>query len=277
MFIFTDDYRLGIDTLDGEHEKLVNILNDALRQLKDENVDLQELAKTIKAELQEYANTHFAHEEAYMEQLQEPELPHQRKAHEFFIKEIQELPVDETLTIKKMEAFMQYLVLWLFRHILHSDMMIGKIKKEEEDIFAFTDKYKMGIALIDQQHEKLFDIIREANTLVQDKMLYDKYDEIMDILDELHAYTEEHFQDEEAYMKEIGYPKLPQQISAHRAFIDKLVKLDLGDMDFIDEHQQEYLEDLVIYLLDWLTHHILIMDRQIADWERIQRDESLQN
>lgn len=108
MFIFTDDYRLGIDTLDGEHEKLVNILNDALRQLKDENVDLQELAKTIKAELQEYANTHFAHEEAYMEQLQEPELPHQRKAHEFFIKEIQELPVDETLTIKKMEAFMPF-------------------------------------------------------------------------------------------------------------------------------------------------------------------------
>lgn len=273
MFIFTDDYRLGITTIDEEHERLVNILNDALRELKDENVNLQELAKTIKTQLQEYANTHFSHEEAYMEKLDEPQLPNQKKAHAFFIKEIQELPVDDTLTIKKMEAFMQYLVLWLFRHILHCDMMIGKFQQAEEDIFAFTDKYRTGITMIDDQHQKLFDIIREANTLVQDKMLHDKYDEIMDILDELHDYTEEHFQDEEAYMKEIGYPKLPQQISAHRAFIDKLVKLDLGDIDFIDEHQQEYLEDLIIYLLDWLTHHILIMDHQIADWKKIQENE----
>ena len=72
---------------------------------------------------------------------------------------------------------MQYWVLWLFRHILHSDMMIGKIEKKEEDIFAFTDKFKTGITMIDEQHKTLFDIIRQANELVQEKMLDDKYDD----------------------------------------------------------------------------------------------------
>ena len=266
MFIFTDDYRLGITMLDAEHEKLVNMLNDALRNLQKEDVDLQKLAAQIKTDLQEYAYTHFAHEEAYMEELQDPELPKQKRAHAAFIDRVNELPVDDTLTVKKMEGIMQYWVLWLFRHILHSDMMIGKMEQKEEDIFTFTAQYKTEIPFIDEQHKTLFDIIRRANDLVQEKMLYDKYDEIMEILDELHAYTEEHFRDEEEYMKKIGYPGLPQQKNAHEAFIEKLVKLDLGDMDFIDDHQQEYLEDLIIYLLDWLTHHILMMDRQIAQW-----------
>ncbi|MCI5731667.1 MAG: hemerythrin family protein, partial [Eubacterium sp.] len=72
--------------------------------------------------------------------------------------------------------------------------------------------------------------------------------------------------DEEDYMKKVGYPGLSQQKKAHSVFIDRLVKLDIGDMDFIDEHQQEYLEDLIIYLLDWLTHHILMEDKAIGKW-----------
>ena len=40
-------------------------------------------------------------------------------------------------------------------------------------------------------------------------------------------------------------------------------------MDFIDDHQQEYLEDLIIYLLDWLTQHVLMVDKRIAEWENL--------
>ena len=72
-------------------------------------------------------------------------------------------------------------------------------------------------------------------------------------------------------MKQIGYPGLEQQRKAHSVFIDKLVKLDLAEMDFIDDHQQEYLEDLIIYLLDWLTQHILILDKRIGEWEKENR------
>lgn len=266
MFIFTEDYRLGITTIDEEHEKLVGLLNDAIEKSQDKDLDLPSFAAKLKSDLQDYANTHFVHEEAYMEKIQDPELPRQRKEHQTFIKKVTELPTDDSLTLERLQEIMEYWVRWLFSHILHTDMMIGKMEPDAEDIFSFTDKYKTGIDFLDEQHQALFDIIREANDLVQEKSLHDKYDEILDILDELHDYTEKHFRDEEDYMKKVGYPGLSQQKKAHSVFIDRLVKLDIGDMDFIDEHQQEYLEDLIIYLLDWLTHHILMEDKAIAKW-----------
>ena len=266
MFIFTEDYKLGITTIDEEHEKLVGLLNDAIERSQDKDLDLPSFAAKLKSDLQDYANTHFSHEEAYMEKIQDPELPRQQKEHQAFMKKVTELPTDDSMTLEKLQEIMEYWVRWLFSHILHTDMMIGKMEPDAEDIFAFTDKYKTGIDFVDEQHQVLFDIIREANNLVQKKMLHDKYDEILDILDELHDYTEKHFRDEEDYMKKVGYPGLSQQKKAHSVFIDRLVKLDIGDMDFIDEHQQEYLEDLIIYLLDWLTHHILMEDKAIGKW-----------
>lgn len=268
MFIFTNDYRLGISIIDEEHEKLVELLNDAIQELQNKDLNLQTFASQLKSNLQEYAMTHFFHEEAYMKKIGDPELPRQQKEHAAFIDKVNELPVDDSLTVQNLAEIMEYWVRWLFSHILHSDMMIGKMESEGEDIFAFTDKYKTGIAMIDEQHKALFDIISQANDLVQEKMLYDKYDQILEILNQLHDYAEEHFHDEEEYMKKIGYPALIQQKNAHAVFIDKLLKLDLGDMDFIDEHQQEYLEDLIIYLLDWMTHHILMSDKLIGQWER---------
>lgn len=268
MFIFTDDYRLGNPTIDGEHEKLVALLNNAMEQIKKEDTDLSFLAASIKTDLQEYAATHFEHEEALMETTNDPELPKQKKEHAEFIQKVKEFQIDDSLTKDTLEDMMQYWVRWLFHHILHSDMMIGKFNAaaKEEDIFAFTDKYRTGVEMIDDEHAELFNIIREVNDLVHEELLHDKYDEIINILSRLQEYTEKHFADEEAYMQEIGYPRLDSQKRAHAAFIDKLVNLDLKELDFIDDNQQEYLENLVSYLLDWLIQHILMADKQIGTW-----------
>ena len=86
MFIFTEDYKLGITTIDEEHEKLVGLLNDAIEMSQDKDLDLPSFAAKLKSDLQDYANTHFSHEEAYMEKIQDPELPRQRKEHQAFMK-----------------------------------------------------------------------------------------------------------------------------------------------------------------------------------------------
>lgn len=268
MFEYTDDYKLGISTIDEEHEKLVAMLNDAMEKIQNPELDLPAFATQLKANLQEYANTHFAHEESYMQSIQDPELPKQKKEHAAFMKKVNDFSVDETVSVQSLEEMMQYWVRWLFHHILHSDMMIGKMEAGETDVFAFSDKYRTGITLIDEEHQMLFDIIRQANDLIQTKVLHDKYDKIIEILTELREYTEKHFSDEEEYMEKIGYPKLPQQKAAHSAFVDELVNIDLGELDYIDDNQQEYLEDLITYLLDWLTNHILMSDKLIGEWER---------
>ncbi len=63
-------------------------------------------------------------------------------------------------------------------------------------------------------------------------------------------------------MTRIQYPGLDAQKRAHSAFIERLVEIDLNDLDEMDDHQQEYLLDLIQFLLDWLTNHILACDQK---------------
>lgn len=272
MFELTNDYLTGIPAIDREHQQLITIINETSAILDDDELDIQILARNLIKNLSEYAETHFRHEEEYMESIRDPELPLQKKEHAMFIMKINGFTVDDNLKVRDLEEMIQYLVRWLFHHILHSDGMIGKIPPKEDDNssdpFTFTEKYKTHIPHIDEQHKKLFDIVREANNLIQDELLYDKYDEIMEILKELQEYTEKHFHDEEEYMKQIQYPKLQAQVAAHTAFIEKLVNLDLDELDSLDNNQQEYLLNLIDYLLNWLSSHILGMDKQIGAWAR---------
>ena len=54
------------------------------------------------------------------------------------------------------------------------------------------------------------------------------------------------------------------QKRAHEAFVDKIKKIDLRE---IDDNQEEYLEELIDYLLKWLSNHILKMDKKIPQAE----------
>lgn len=158
---------------------------------------------------------------------------------------------------------MKYLVTWFYRHIISCDLMIGKLKSLEEDKEAplFTEKYLTGIALIDKEHKELFRIIGEVQHAIADEFLYDKYDEIVRLLEELKDYTKFHFQDEELYMESIHYDGLEAQKRAHDAFVTRLEEMDL---EHIDENQQETLEELLEFLTQWLVNHILNSDKKIG-------------
>ena len=61
-------------------------------------------------------------------------------------------------------------------------------------------------------------------------------------------------------MEGIQYEGLSAQKRAHEAFIDKLENIDL---DQIDANPQEYLQELLEFLLGWLINHILYTDKKI--------------
>ena len=65
-------------------------------------------------------------------------------------------------------------------------------------------------------------------------------------------------------MTRIGYPGLEAQKRAHSAFIEKLVEIDLSELDDIDDNQQAYLLELIQFLLSWLSNHILGADKKIG-------------
>lgn len=273
MYEFTEDCMIHIEEIDNEHRRLFQMINEAIN-LANTTADVTPIVDSLLTNLKDYAATHFAHEEAYMESIQDPELPMQRKEHAAFAKKMNSYVVDISspeAAHASLNEILTYLIHWLYRHILSSDMMIGKMCEDTaEDPFAFTDKYKTGVELIDTEHKQLFDIIREVNDLIHEELLHDKYDEIMRLLAKLREYTEFHFGDEEALMKEIHYPAYDAQKRAHTAFVERLVEIDLSELDAMDDNQQEYLTDLIAFLLTWLTNHILGSDKKIGEFMRAQ-------
>lgn len=264
MYQFTEDCLLGIQEIDEEHRKFFAIINDAHSLLASDGIDVKLTADETLKQLKDYAGTHFAHEEAYMKKLKDPELSSQKQEHADFTARMNEISLeglDNAKIRQTMEELLQYLSRWLLRHIIGSDTLIGKF----ESPFTFTSKYHTGIELVDSEHQRLFEIIADANRVIHAELLHDKYDEIMRILAELKDYTQEHFRDEEAYMEEIAYPALAAQKQAHEAFVEKLAEIDLDQMD---DNQQEYLEELIEFLLNWLSVHILHMDKKIGEYAR---------
>lgn len=270
MFQFTEDCIIGVTEIDEEHKHLFDLINQGVDILQDDYIsDHYKAIKDLLEELEDYANHHFEHEEAYMEKLRDPELILQRSQHAFFQEKIREYlmkNIDEEEDQKQVLGdLMQFLARWLYHHIIGSDTMIGKLPPLEEWMIRenpceFTQEYMTGIDMIDREHKILFEIVERANALVKNWTVGDKYDDIMEILGELEEYTISHFSDEEEYMRNIGYDGLAAQQRAHAAFIDKLQSINVEE---IDRNPQEYLESLIEFLLGWLIQHILHTDKMI--------------
>lgn len=128
-------------------------------------------------------------------------------------------------------------------------------------MYEFKEEYKTGIDLIDEQHRVLFEIADKTYNLLKNKFAIDKYDKIVELIEELKNYTIFHFQAEEEYMNSINYKRMFTQKVEHDAFIKKIKDINLSK---IDENQDEYIISILQFLNDWLTGHILSNDKQIG-------------
>lgn len=268
MFIFTDDCLIGVDQIDEEHKGLFQLIGEMQGLLENQYLDdKHDQIREMIARLETYADEHFRHEEEYMEQINHPELELQKSQHLEFDEKMTEVDAimeghnqDEVLA-----ELLTYLVRWLYRHIIGSDLMIGKMVTLEEwkkNTYTFTKQYLTGIELIDDEHKELFRIMNEVHDVITNDLLTDKYDEIVRLLDSLRTYTKVHFKDEEDYMERIQYKGLEAQKTAHEIFINRLDMIDLNE---IDAHQQDTLEEIMAFLSEWLINHILYMDKKISE------------
>lgn len=127
--------------------------------------------------------------------------------------------------------------------------------------FAWKKEYEIGIERIDQQHQKLFQIADHIYSLLKDEFYIDKYDQIMALIDELKDYTVFHFQTEEEYMRSINYPGYISHKAQHDRFVDKINSIDVHA---IDQDQDAYLLDILDFVVNWISNHILKMDKMIT-------------
>ena len=128
-------------------------------------------------------------------------------------------------------------------------------------MYEMKDEFKTGIEIIDNEHKMLFEIADKIYMLSKNEFVIDKYDRIVNLIEELKGYAALHFRDEEAYMESINYKKMFTQKVDHDNFIKKLNQIDLNDLD---ANQDEYILELLEFINEWLVSHILEKDKLIA-------------
>jgi hemerythrin len=129
-------------------------------------------------------------------------------------------------------------------------------------LIKWKDEYLIGIQQIDKQHQELFNITNNAYDLLKDEFITDKYDRIINIIVRLKQYTIFHFKTEEEYMQSINYKRFFAQKIEHDEFIKKINDVKFND---IDVNQGRYLTDLLEFVIDWISNHILSSDKKITE------------
>lgn len=130
-------------------------------------------------------------------------------------------------------------------------------------IFKWKDAYNCNIAEIDKQHKRLFEIGSNIYDVASLNDHYDHYDEIMEILAELTDYTIYHFSYEEELLQKHGFTGYEMHKVEHDFFVKKLKKISRKD---IEGEQNSTLMEIVSFVADWISGHILHTDMNYRDF-----------
>ena len=122
QMIWTDEYRVGVNSLDADHITIFSLINhiDEAHQLGRDNVVIRQILEV----LMDRALAHFQREEMLMKQNDYPDLQNHVEEHRKIIEDLQTLYTaykdNSSDTISR--ALVRTLCSWLEEHILESDM-----------------------------------------------------------------------------------------------------------------------------------------------------------
>lgn len=127
----------------------------------------------------------------------------------------------------------------------------------------WKEKYKVGVDLIDGQHEELFRRVTDfVETLRSPGEAKEKADRVSSTLSFMQEYVVTHFQAEEAYQKRMGYPDLPQHIKLHREMVRYVT--DVAEQYHREGYNEQLMQQFAGRLLAWLINHVVAEDQKIA-------------
>jgi len=124
-------------------------------------------------------------------------------------------------------------------------------------LIQWKENYSVHFERLDEHHKRFVGII---NRLYDSVMTAETLDSVRPIIDELIQYSSYHFSAEEQFMRDTDYQGLDEHMAKHRMYLDKISELQRVKLD----DQRELTRELIIFLGDWLLHHILEEDKQYA-------------
>ena len=120
-------------------------------------------------------------------------------------------------------------------------------------MIKWSDKYSVGISIIDEEHKKLFELINKANLVAK---FGNNSNDVLAILDQMTEYVLNHFETEEHYMKEFHFPRFQPHRSEHIDFTN--TTMDYKNRAVGGDYQ--ITNEILEYLMQWLSNHIQVTD-----------------
>ena len=117
---------------------------------------------------------------------------------------------------------------------------------------SWHERYRLGDADIDAQHQKLFEMVNHFDDVIGMGMPV----ELGLILEDLVAFTIVHFRFEEDLLKRIGYPQSTDHQKQHGLLLGQVQ--DMRSRMIAGGHVDA--KSIVWFLADWLTNHIIRED-----------------
>ena len=122
--------------------------------------------------------------------------------------------------------------------------------------FTWKDEYSLGNAQIDAEHQRLLELANAVATLANSG---EQMTRIKENIVALYDYVKTHFQHEEEYMLQLGYPQYEEHKKLHEGII--------AEMNTIMKHSGNL--DALVYKFKrlmhvWVLEHILTEDSRIA-------------
>lgn len=126
-------------------------------------------------------------------------------------------------------------------------------------IIKWSDEFSLGIGEIDEQHKALVGMINALDASTHETY---SQENMRRLLDELNAYVRDHFGFEERLMAGGGCSQelVTRHCGEHAYF--RSVLRDLS-ADF-ESGRTSISVPLIEYLVHWLLHHIVVVDRAMA-------------
>jgi len=124
-------------------------------------------------------------------------------------------------------------------------------------LVKWSEKYSVGIARIDGEHQKLIELVNELYSAMLGGQAKDV---VGKTLDGLASYTVSHFVFEESLMKTHAYPEFQQHKEQHDKLVEQ-VKLLQADLR---AGKPAVSKEVMAFLQQWLLGHILGVDKKYS-------------
>ena len=134
----------------------------------------------------------------------------------------------------------------------------SSVQTNDEDYIKWEPKFKIGISVIDEQHEKLVELCNEFyKTIVREKDKDSYKEKVKETLKKCVDYTATHFNLEEKLMLAAGYEDFKNHKNTHDTFKIKIFEI----YEKIDSVNYMDALNFTRFLYEWILSHIAHDDK----------------